>query len=77
MTKSNVKLTVPKGFAEKKTRSHIPMIASNLLLTSEVVRLRALIEKKPYSEQEVYEGVFHNYSSWMNLLAKAFDKVAQ
>ena len=77
MTKFKVELSVPKGFAEKKARSHIPMIASNLFLASEVIRLRALIEKKAYSEQEIYESVFDNYSSWMDVLAHAFEKASK
>jgi len=70
-----VKLTVPEGFSKKKIRPYIPMIASNLLLASEVVRLRASIEKKSYSEQEITEKVFDNYNGWMNVMATAFEHV--
>ena len=70
--KFEVSLELPDGIDHNEVRPFIPLIASNLLLASETMKLRFLEEKGSYSQEEVYALLFENWSSWMDIVSRAF-----
>lgn len=56
----------------KKLGRYFPVMATNLLLGVEVLKLRLSYEKKPYTQQEVYQAVYDNFSTWMHILKRSF-----
>ena len=70
-----VSLEVPKDVNYKKFKHNIPLISSNLLLASEVIKLRLLQEKGSYDEKEIYELIFTKLNFWMDLLSGAIERL--
>ena len=69
----DVEFSIPDAINKKNVRAHIPLIASNLQLSCEVIKLRLLKEKGTYTQEEVHRFAFNSFGSWMNILSRCFD----
>jgi len=68
----NISFEIPEEIKSKKIGKYLPVMATNLVLAVEVVKLRFLQEKRDYSEQDVYEVVFNNFGAFLTILQKTF-----
>jgi len=68
----DISLSLPDGIDRDKVRPYIPLIASNLLIASETIKLRFLQEKGSYTQEDVYKLLFDNWSFWMDVLCRSF-----
>ncbi|HUT72515.1 MAG TPA: hypothetical protein VMW89_17735 [Desulfatiglandales bacterium] len=60
--KFGVKLEIPKSVSAHALGRHFPAMATNLLLAVEITKLRFSAEGKQYSEEEIYQSVFQNFT---------------
>ena len=68
----NVTFEIPEEIKSKKIGKYLPVMATNLVLAVEVVKLRFMQEGRKYSEQDVYEVVFNNFGAFLTILQKTF-----
>ena len=70
--KVDISFEVPKEITSKKIGKYLPVMATNLVLAVEVVKLRFMQEGRKHSEQDVYEVVFNNFGAFLTILQKTF-----